>query len=253
MTRMISWATIALVVTAGPIAGQEHAGQYARADVEYGLRLYGTHCVSCHGDNGDAVPDVDLRSGQVSSDRELARIIRDGLPDTAMMPGEYSASELTALVAYLRTMGDFEPGTVTLGDASRGSVIFEGKGECSRCHRVDGNGPRVAPDLSDIGARRTAGLLQRSLLDPTGAMLPVNRPVRAVTRDGTVYRGRRLNEDTYTVQLIDEQERLVSLEKVDLREYSVIETSPMPSYADRLSAQERADLLAYLLSLKGMD
>ena len=102
-----------------------------------------------------------------------------------------------------------------------GRRLFEGKGGCATCHRVNGKGPRVAPDLSDIGAIRTPAALQRSLLDPTSAMLPINRPVRVVTRDGRTIRGRRLNEDTYTVQLIDEQERLVSLVKADLREYEL--------------------------------
>ena len=253
MTRMIWWATLALVVTAGTVIAQEHVGQYARADIEYGLRLYGTRCSACHGENGDAVPDVNLRIDLVASDRDLTRIVRNGIPGTAMTPGEYSSSEMTALVAYLRTMGDVAPGTVALGDAGQGSVIFTGKGECSSCHRVNGKGPRIAPDLSDVGARRSAGVLQRSLLDPTGAMLPMNRPVRVVTRDGTVFSGRRLNEDTYTLQLIDERERLLSLEKVNLRETRYMETSPMPSYAEKLTDQERADVLAYLLSLKGMN
>ena len=65
--------------------------------------------------------------------------------------------------------------------------------------------------------------------------------------------GRRLNEDTYTVQLIDEQERLVSLTKSDLREYTVLKTTPMPSYKDQFSAQQLADLEAYLLSLRGVN
>ena len=82
-------------------------------------------------------------------------------------------------------------------------------------------------------------------------MLPINRPVRAVTRDGRTIRGRRLNEDTYTVQLIDEQERLVSLVKADLREFEVSTTSSMPSYETTLTADELADVIAYLLSLKG--
>ena len=82
-------------------------------------------------------------------------------------------------------------------------------------------------------------------------MMPINRPVRAVTKDGKVVNGRRLNEDTYTVQLIDEQEKLVSLTKADLREYTILTTSPMPSYKDRLSENELADVVAYLLSLKG--
>jgi hypothetical protein len=109
----------------------------------------------------------------------------------------------------------------------------------------------VAPDLSDVGSTRTADLLERTMLDPTAAMLPVNRSVRAVTRDGKVITGRRLNEDTYTVELIDEHENLVSLEKANLREYTVSKTSSMPSYKDTFSEKERADVLAYLFSLKG--
>ena len=83
-------------------------------------------------------------------------------------------------------------------------------------------------------------------------MLPVNRSVHALTKDGKTINGRRLNEDTYTVQIIDEQERLLSLTKADLREFTVLKTTAMPSYKDKFSAQELADLEAYLLSLKGV-
>jgi hypothetical protein len=82
-------------------------------------------------------------------------------------------------------------------------------------------------------------------------MMPINRPVRAVTRDGKIVNGRRLNEDTYTVQLIDEQGTLVSLIKADLREYTILTVSPMPSYGATLTQDELADVVAYLLSLKG--
>ena len=82
-------------------------------------------------------------------------------------------------------------------------------------------------------------------------MMPINRPVRIVTQDGRVINGRRLNEDTYTVQIIDDQERLVSLTKADLREYTIVTTSPMPSFLNTLRPDELSDLLAYLLSLKG--
>ena len=83
-------------------------------------------------------------------------------------------------------------------------------------------------------------------------MLPLNRPLRAVTRGGEVITGRRLNEDTYTVQIFDERERLVSLDKADLRELTVLAASPMPSYAETLNEAELADLLAYLVTLKGL-
>ena len=83
-------------------------------------------------------------------------------------------------------------------------------------------------------------------------MLPLNRTVRVVTQDGTLHLGRRLNEDTYTVQMINEDERLLSLVKDDLREYTILTTSALPSFAEALTAQERADVLAFLLTLKGM-
>ena len=82
-------------------------------------------------------------------------------------------------------------------------------------------------------------------------MLVVNRSVRAVTRDGKTITGRRLNEDTYTVQLIDSQERLISLIKSDLREYTVLKTSTMPPYEEKLNSVELEDLVTYLRTLKG--
>jgi cytochrome c oxidase cbb3-type subunit 3 len=237
-----------------PLGAQNHAGQYERADVEYGARLYAGRCVTCHGERGDSIPGVNLRSGVfpgAPTDRDLSNLLRDGIPGTAMVPTGYSDPERTALVAYLRNMNSVELGGLPQGDAERGRALFEGKGECSGCHRVNGTGPRTAPDLSDIGATRTAATLQRTLLDPEAAMQPINRPVHIVTRDGRVVDGRRLNEDTWTVQLIDSRENLVSLDKADLREYDVLEESRMPSYAETLTEQERADVLAYLLSLKG--
>jgi hypothetical protein len=107
--------------------------------------------------------------------------------------------------------------------------------------------------LSSVGALRTAATLTRALKDPTGALIPINRPVRATLRDGTVVEGRRLNEDTHTVQIIDARERLVTLEKTALRDYAVTTAAQMPSYEDVLSDAERADLVAYLLSLKGVE
>jgi hypothetical protein len=82
-------------------------------------------------------------------------------------------------------------------------------------------------------------------------MMPINRPVRIVTRDGRTIRGRRLNEDIYTVQLIDDQERLISLDKTDIREFELAKTSPMPPATRTLGGEELADVLAYLLSLRG--
>ncbi|MEO2197022.1 MAG: c-type cytochrome [bacterium] len=253
-----SIAALTLLVTLGAADGvaQNHVGQYEQADIEFGARLYNTNCVRCHGESGGEVAGVDLRGGtyaRAESDFELMRLIRTGIQGTAMPPNDFSQSELTGIVSYLRTMRDVDLSTVTLGDETRGRGLFAGKGACASCHRVGRNGRRTAPDLTDIGAVRTAANLQASLLDPTGSMLPVNRPVRAVLADGTVLNGRRLNEDTYTIQLIDENERLRSLDKAELRELAAGTTSPMAPATDVLDEQEVADVLAYLLSLKGLN
>lgn len=239
---------------AAQTAPQAHPGEYAAADIAYGVRLYDAQCTTCHGAQGDGVAGVDLKSGKFRNavtDQDLARVIGNGIPGTGMLAFQFDAAEMAGIVAYVRNLNAFDRGSVRTGDAARGRAVYEGKGGCARCHRIGGQGSRVAPDLSDIGAVRSAGSLHRSLTDPSSQMMPINRPVRAVTADGKVINGRRLNEDTYTVQLIDEQERLVSLVKAGLREYTVLTTSPMPSFATSFGPGELSDLVAYLLSLKG--
>jgi putative heme-binding domain-containing protein len=169
-----------------------------------------------------------------------------------MVATSYTESEITALVAFVRNIGNVDLGNLQGGDPVRGRALFDGKGQCASCHRVFGRGPRAAPDLSNIGAIRSAAQLERSLLGTEGGLIPINKPVRIVTRDGTVINGRRLNEDRYTVQVVDERERLLSLTKSSLREYAVLDAPVMPSYEQYLSEDERADVLAYLLGLKGL-
>jgi len=165
----------------------------------------------------------------------------------------FTGPQTAAVIAYLRSPRDTPTRSISRGDAERGRAIFQGVGACLNCHQVRGKGSRVGPDLSSIGAVRPVAELERSVLDPNATVLPQNRFVRATTREGIVITGRRLNEDTLTVQLIDSKEGLVSLNKAELREYIVEKTSPMPSYREKLNAQELADLVTYLMSLKGSD
>jgi cytochrome c oxidase cbb3-type subunit III len=231
---------------------QLHDSQYPDADIAHGLSVYTARCAVCHGAQGDAAGGVNLRSGtfrNAVTDQDLARFIRAG-SQAGMPPFRLDNTDMAGIVAYLRNMNRFDAATIKPGDAARGRAIVEGKGACLTCHRVGRVGSRVAPNLTSIGSNRSAGSLQRSLVNPTSQMMPINRPVRLVTSDGTVVTGRRLNEDTYSVQLIDERERLRSFIKSDLKELTVATTSPMPSYERTLTADEIADVIAYLLSLK---
>ena len=244
--------TIAVVAAQGP--GGIHDSQYPDVDIAHGASLYAARCVTCHGAQGDAIGGVNLRSGKFRNaitDTDLARFIRAGSQAAGMPPFALDNADMAGIVAYLRNMNRFDAATVKAGDVARGRAIFDGKGACGTCHRVGTTGSRVAPDLTDIGSVRSAGSIQRSLLDPSSQMMPINRPVRVTKKDGTVINGRRLNEDTYSVQLIDDRERLHSILKADVREYTIAKTSPMPSYKGTLTSDELADLLGYLLSLKG--
>jgi putative heme-binding domain-containing protein len=262
MTRALSIAMLIAVLHAigaptitGQATAQLHEVTYPDVDIQYGASLYSARCVTCHGVQGDAIGGVNLRSGKfrnASTDTELARFIRAGSPAAGMPPFALDNAEMAGITAYLRNMNTVDTASVKGGDASRGRAIFEGKGGCVACHRVGRLGSRVAPNLSDIGSQRSPGSLQRSLLDPTSQMMPINRPVRLVKKDGSVVNGRRLNEDTYSIQVIDDKERLHSILKADLKEFTISTRSPMPSYKDTLNSGEIADVLGYLQSLKGL-
>jgi putative heme-binding domain-containing protein len=220
--------------------------------LETGARLYALHCATCHGPNGDAIGGVNLRTGQfkrVSTDLEIMHAIVEGVPGTTMPANALASGDLVALVGYIRAMKDYGARAVALGDRSRGEALFEGKGACFSCHRVGQRGSYAGPDLTEIGASLSPAALEDKLIDPIGTAQPGNRIVRAVTSTGEVVTGRHLNEDTWSVQIIDTHDRLVSLWKPDLKLYEM-QPSTMPSYKSTMTSEERADLIAYLVSLQ---
>ena len=226
----------------------------AETQAEEGARLFQTTCAVCHGSDGSAVEGVDFSRGRFkrgSTDEDLMRAINRGISGTGMPPFDFNQIQMMSLIAYLRLMPQTAPSAVGTGDAARGKLLFEGKGGCVQCHRAEETGSRTGPDLSDVGRFRSAASLQESILDPDAAVLPEHVYFRAITRAGVTITGRRLNEDPGSVQLIDSSERLVALNKADLREYTVLRTSLMPSYRGKLSAAEIADLVKYLSMRRG--
>lgn len=185
-----------------------------------------------------------------------------------------------AAVGLQLASGSSQIATVAMppGDAARGQAVVEDKGECLQCHRVRGRGSRFGPDLTEIGSRagvapargtsappfermppdigplaRARNELRESILNPGDEILPPNRTIRFVTRSGETGTARVLNQDTFSFQLIDTNERVRSIAKAELREFSFIKSSPMPSYKGKLTEQELADVIAYLMTLKGIN
>ena len=109
----------------------------------------------------------------------------------------------------------------------------------------------MAPDLSEIGTIRPDAELQQKLLDPNAAIRPGNRYIDLTMKNGAKMSGHLLNQDTFTIQLLDVNERLVSVSRSDVRDLVFVKDSPIPSYRDTLSRDELADVVAYLVTLKG--
>jgi putative heme-binding domain-containing protein len=226
--------------------------------IRRGANVYFSNCINCHGPDGDRVSGVNLASNRfrkAKTDQDLIDIVRKGIPGTPMPPASFSEEQAAAIVAYLHSMANSPRSVLSSetppGDPARGQAIFESKGQCLSCHRVSGTESFVGPDLSGIGATRRNADLETSLLDPNSEIREENRTLRAVNRDGSAVTGILLNQDTYSLQILDPHGKLVSLHKANLREFEILKTSPMPSYRDKLTPEEIADVVSYLVTLKG--
>ncbi|MBV9506904.1 MAG: c-type cytochrome [Acidobacteriia bacterium] len=250
------WAvriSILLACAGASLAQQAHT--YTPADVEDGGRLFRNTCAVCHGPDGDQVPGIDLghlKFRRAANDDDAIRMIRNGIPGTSMPPhNNLSEFQAGSIIAYLRSVATEAGNKNSIsGDAARGKLLFEGKAGCRNCHRVQGEGARSGPDLSEIGSLRRTAEIEQSILDPDAEIAPQNRPFHVVTKSGETVDGKLLNQDTFTLQVFDAHEQLRSFSKTELREYAFVDKSPMPSYRGRLSGQELADIVSYLATLK---
>ena len=123
---------------------------------------------------------------------------------------------------------------------------------CLSCHRVAGTGSYVGPDLSDAGASYSAEQIRTALVSPNKDVAPQHRSIRLVTKDGQTVTGRILNQDGFSVQIIDSSSELRSFLKSNLREFTIVTANPMPAYGDKISAEDMNALVQYLSSLKGL-
>jgi putative heme-binding domain-containing protein len=248
--------TLITATVGRPARGQEVEHGVTPADLERGGQIFLASCAACHGADGDAIVGSDLTTGvfkRASTDTQLAALLRTGIPGTAMPPNNLSDADAARVVAYLRSL----PATrlasgesARRGDAASGRTIFDGTGRCRECHLVDGEGGFLGPDLSSVGLTRRTAELERALTDPSADIRTGSRAVVVTYRDGRTVTGRLLNQDTYSLQLIDASGRLLSVQKQDVQNWDIPSTSVMPSYRATLSDAELTDVVSYLRTLR---
>lgn len=230
-----------------PFAGDAGASQQGKA-------LFRANCGLCHGMDARGGRGPDLTAGRWlhgDTDAAVFRTISKGVAGTEMPPADLREEEVWMVVAFLRSLA-VHPAAPLPGSREAGEKIFFGRGLCSQCHMVNGRGGRFGPNLSRIGASRSPRYLVESIRDPSKEIPPGYEPVVAITREGTRIAGVRKNEDTFSLQIMDQQERFHLLLKRDLKEVSYEKESLMPQYDERmLSEKELQDVVAYLDSLRG--
>ena len=246
-------ACLLLCACTSLLTAQQPAGENPHtspADLQAGEHFYRAACAICHDFDGRGLlghgPEIRTATPGRSTDAELYETIKNGFPPE--MPRiSFSEKERWQVVAFVQSL---RQASKTVGDPAAGATLFRGKGECLGCHKVHGKGGPFGPVLSEIGALRSVEEIETSIRAPNQDVSSAYWRVRAVTKDGEKVTGRRLNEDTYSVQLLDSNERLRSLMKGDLQKFEIDGNSMMPSYEGKLNEQEIDDLVAYLATLR---
>ncbi len=222
-------------------------------DLAAGKLIFEGHCALCHGMEGGGGRGPSLRRPKLThaaDDEALKSVIENGIaPD--MPEGWYlSKEDIAGVAAYVRNLGNVPP-EILPGDPLRGKAIYARSG-CSACHILNGEGSGFGPDLTDVGARRGSAHLRGTLQNPAKTIPENFLLVEAITNSGQSVRGIRLNEDTFTIQLKDQQGRFYSFRKSELRALKTLRgETPMPAYGSVLSAAELDDLINFLSSQRG--
>jgi putative heme-binding domain-containing protein len=136
------------------------------------------------------------------------------------------------------------------GRPSTGKALFDAPGGCISCHRVGAAGAFYGPNLTSVGSRISPAGFRILLNTPLEKIRSENRLYEIALRNGKTIRGKLLNQDPYSVQMLDTDGKLVAYQRANIRSGQFTDPPQMPSYKDKLTSQQIADLVAYLTTLQ---
>jgi len=235
---------------------------------EYEFRI---NCALCHGlgaRGGGRGPDLTrAQKKHAHSDAEMFQVISNGIPGTAMPANGTNGQgvgmtddEIWQIITYIRSQEVKAPAKA-MGNANHGKELFYGDANCSLCHMVEGKGGRLGPELTGVGGSRTVAAIVDSVRNPSRRLawglteatkeFPQEyETVTVVTAEGKEIQGVALNEDNFSVQMMDSNEQIYLLEKDKLRSFKKSRESMMPVFnPDTLSDKDLDDIVAFLVSV----
>jgi PQQ-dependent dehydrogenase (methanol/ethanol family) len=217
------------------------------SEVAAGRKLFQSLCTSCHGESAKGGRGPNLATGDFRwgrSDEAILKNILQGVPGTPMPAFPMSQSDGKSVVAYLRSLRTNGTAEKLHGDSEAGRKLFFGSAKCSQCHMIGGRGGRLGPDLSSIGDERAVSEIREAIVDPDKSLRRGYETVIVRLRSGQLLRGVKKNEDTFSIQIMDEHEHLHMFLKRDLEEINTPHKSLMP--AIRLVTEDLDNVIAFL-------
>jgi putative heme-binding domain-containing protein len=133
-------------------------------------------------------------------------------------------------------------------NSARGAEVFAKT--CAACHRLEGKGTKVGPDLDGIGQRGIDRLLE-DVLAPNRNVDAAFRSTLVALRDGKTASGLLLNDEGEVVTIVNDQGKEVRIPKSEIEERRLVNLSPMPAnIAEQLPEADFHSLMAFLLAQK---
>ena len=266
VSQFLAGADPARAQDKNPLANDSNAAKLG----EFEFRA---NCAFCHGlgaHGGGRGPDLTrARKKHGNSDADLFRTINEGVPGTAMPPNGatqqgvgMTGEEIWQVISYIRSV-QVKTSAPPAGDAAHGKELFTGSAGCATCHMIEGKGGRLGPDLTATGSSRSVDYIVDSLRNPSRrlaqgiseAMKEFSQEYESVTvvdDRGQKFQGVVLNEDNFTLQMLDTREQLHLFAKDKLRLVDKSRESLMPKYdVKTLPEKDLQDIVAYLLGLGG--
>ncbi len=220
-----------------------------------GRNIYNASCSGCHGLDGHGSDKaVNIAAGsevQHLPDSQVSSIIANGVPATGMPAfRSLSPKQVGEVVRYLRALQGKGETQALAGDARHGKEIFFGKGECSSCHTISGQGGFLGPDLSEYASTASAKAIHEEIVRARRNPGAGYRSAILTTADGQRLEGVIRNEDNFSVQFQSKDGNFHFFQRSQLAKFDRLETSLMPTnYSERLTPRDIDDLVSFLISV----